>query len=145
VVPVGAAAEVSQLDHDLGAMLVAGIDQLGHPRHYFVLVGENIAESRGTIPGDQRGTRGHGQRHPGLCAFLVIQAVALFGHTLVGIGRFVRADHETIAQRQVLELVWLKQWIVTGHVPPNCNPGSGTGIVAAGHNFRQYAQLEFQN
>jgi hypothetical protein len=115
MIPVGAPPEVSELDHDLAVVLVAAIGEFAHPRHHFFAVGENVAEGRRAVFRYQRRSRGHGHRQPGLGARLVVQAVALLRHAVLGIGGLMRGSHEPVLQGQVLELKRLQQWIVGRH------------------------------
>ena len=118
LVPARAPAKMGELDHHRRAMLVAGVGELPDPGHDLVLVGEDIVEGRRAVARDRRRTRRHRQRNAGFGPLDVIGAVALLRHAVFRIGRLMRGRHDPVAQRQMLELVGLKQRIV-GHRPPS--------------------------
>jgi hypothetical protein len=47
LVPVGAAAEMGQLDHHRAAVLMALVGELPHPADHFVLVGQTLLNTGG--------------------------------------------------------------------------------------------------
>ena len=110
--PPGAPAEVGELDHAGGAVLV---DLVGHPpdpRHDGVVVGVQVAERRRAVLGDHRRARRH--RHPDAALGLldVVQPVAIGGHAVDGVRRLVRRREHPVAQRQPLQLERGQQRIV---------------------------------
>ena len=115
LVPAGAAAEMGELDHHLAVVLVAGIGELGEPRHDLVAIGMQIAEGGRAVARDDRRAGGHGQRHAALGLLGMVEPVALLRHAVLGIGRLVAGRHDAVLQRQVLQLVGLEERIVGGH------------------------------
>ncbi|MCY1224995.1 hypothetical protein D9M72_371780 [compost metagenome] len=111
-VPTSAPAEVRELDHDRGALLMHGVGHFPDPRHDFVLVGQQIVEDRGAVFRDCRRPGGHRQRHAALGPLDRIGTVAALWHTVFRIGRLVRRDDDAVAQGQMLQLKWLKQGVV---------------------------------
>ena len=57
------------------------------------------------------------RRKSALGLSLVIQLITLFGHTVLGIGRFVRGRQDTVFQRQMFQLKRFQQYI-----PLRCHP-----------------------
>ena len=112
VVPVGAPAEMGDLDHHRGAVLVAVVGEPLEPGHDLVPVGVQVAEGRRAVLGDDRRARGHGQRDAALGLLDVIEPVAVLGQAVLGVGRLVRRAHDPVAERQMLELEGLQQGIV---------------------------------
>ena len=112
LVPAGAAAKVGQLDHHRAALFVAVVGQPLHPADHFVLVGEDIVEDRRAVLGHRRRSGGHGQRHACLGPFQMVKPVAVLGHPVLGVGRFVACRHDPVLQRQMLQLIGLQQRVV---------------------------------
>ena len=91
------------------------IGQVLDPRHYLILIGKDIVKHRRAVFGHSSGPCRHGQGDTRLCALCVIGAVAVFGHTIFRIGRFVTCRHDPVFKGQVFKLVRLEQRIF-GHL-----------------------------
>ena len=102
---------MGQLDHHRAAMFVAGVGQVGDPRHDLVLISQHVVEHRRAVLGYGRRSGCHRQCHTGLCAFGVIGPVAGFGHAVFGIGGFMTGGPDPVSQGQMLELEGLQQRI----------------------------------
>ena len=114
-VPAGAPAEVGDLDHHRGAVLVTGVGKLLHPADDFVLVERDVVECRRTVTRHRRRARRHGQCDAALGALDVIRPIARLRHAVLRIGRLVGRRHEAVAQREVSQLIGLQQRIGGGH------------------------------
>ena len=101
--PARAAAEMGDLDHHRRAVLVHLVGELLQPADDLVLVEQNVAESLRTVGRDDRGAADHRQADAALGLLDVIGAIALLRQAIMGIGRLVRARHQTIADRQMFE------------------------------------------
>ena len=97
LVPIGAPAEMGNLDHHRRAVRVAIIDEFLEPGHDLVLIGIEIAERRGAVFGNDRRARRHRQRDPAFRLFRVIEPITFLRHAVFGIGRFVRRGHDPVA------------------------------------------------
>ena len=53
----------------------------------------------------------HGEGNARFCALCVVGAVAIFWHAVFGIGGFMAGGHDPVLQREMFELVGLKQRI----------------------------------
>ena len=126
----GAAAEMGDLDHHRRALFVDVVRQLLEPRHAFVLVEKDVAERLRTVGRDHRRAADHGERDASLRLFGVVEAIALFGHAVLGIGRLVRRRHQPVAQREAAQLKRLQQRIA-GHGPASDASGELSGARAA--------------
>ena len=115
VVPVGAPAEMGDLDHHRASVLVAVVGEPPEPGHDLVPIGVQVAEGGRAVLGDDRRARGHGQRDAALGLLDVVEPVAVLGQAVLGIGRLVRRAHDPVPQRQMLELERLEQGIRAGH------------------------------
>ena len=112
--PSCAAPEMRDLDHHRRALSVDVVGQFLQPRHALIFIEKDIAERLGAVRRHHRRTADHGQCDAAPRLFGVVEAVALFGHAVVGIGRFMRGRHQPVAQRQAAKLKGLQQWVV-GH------------------------------
>ncbi len=112
--PAGATAEMGDLDHHRRTLVVDVVRQLLEPAHAFVFVEKDVAEGLRAVRRHHRGAADHGERNASLGLFGVVEAIALFGHAVLGIGRLVRGRHQPVAQRQAAQLKGLQQWIA-GH------------------------------
>jgi hypothetical protein len=92
---------MGELDHHGGAMRVAVVGEALQPGDDLVLVGLEVAEGGGRVLGDDGRARGHGECDAALGALEVIEAVAVLGQAVLGIGRLVRRGHQA-----VLEPIW---------------------------------------
>jgi len=99
---------VGELDHDRAAMLVTGVDNLFHPRHDFVFVGEDVIEYRRAVFRNRRRTGGHSHADAGARAFFMVGAIARFRHAVFRVGGFMAGGDDAIFQRQVFEQIRLQ-------------------------------------
>ncbi len=113
--PGGAAAQVRDLDHHGGAVLVDGVGELAEPRHDLVLVECDVAEGLRTVRRHHRGAPEHGERDPALRLLGVVEPVALLGQAILGVGGLVRRRHQAIAQPEMLQLIGLQERIARAH------------------------------
>ncbi|CAB4886887.1 unannotated protein [freshwater metagenome] len=112
LVPTGAPAEVADLDHRRTVVLVDRVGELAQPRHDGVVVGVQVAERCGAVGRHQGRPRRHGQRHATFGFLVVVEAVPLLGHAVLGVRRFVGGGHDAVAEPEVLQLVGAQQRVV---------------------------------
>ena len=101
--PSGAPAEVADLDHRRRAVLVDAVGHRLDPRHDRIVVGMQVAERRRAVGRDDRRACRHRQRQPALGLLHVVQPVAVLGHAVFAVRRFVRRREHPIAQRKMLQ------------------------------------------
>ncbi len=112
LVPHGAAAEVRELDHHRGAVVMAFLSELPQPGYDLVLVGQEIAKDRGRIARHDGRACCHGERDAALGLLDMIEPVTVLGHPVLGIVRLMRRRHDAVLEREMLQPVGLKQGIV---------------------------------
>ena len=103
--------EVGQLDHHRGAFGVAVIGDGGEPRDHLVGGEVDVAEGRRRVLRHDRRPRGHGQSDAAARLLPVVEAVAVLGHAVLGVGRLVCGGHDAVAQGERAQLEGLEQGI----------------------------------
>jgi hypothetical protein len=111
LVPIGAAAEMGDLDHHRRTRFVAIVGKAAEPGHDLVTIGVEVAEGGGAVGADDGRSGGHGQPDPSLGLFQVVETVAVFRHPLFGIGGLVRRRHQPVTDQKVLQAVGFEQRI----------------------------------
>ena len=137
--PARAAAEMGDLDHHRGALVMDVVGQFLQPAHAFVLVEKDIAERLRAVLRHHRRAADHGERDAAFRLFGVIEPVALFGHAVLGIGRLVRGRHQAVAQRQAAQLKRLQQRIA-GHAPASKSPRTIGSAAARGQCAERFGR-----
>ena len=94
------------------------IGEATQPRHNCVVVGVKVAKGRRAVLGDHGRARSHGHTDAALGFFDVIEAVAVFRHTAIGIGGLVGRGKHSVANGEVLQCKWLQQRIIGRHRAP---------------------------
>ena len=109
--PGGAAAEVGDLDHHRGTVVVALVAERLQPVDGLVAEELDVAERLRAVGRHHGGAADHGEADATLGLFHVVEAVAVLRQAAFGVGRLVRGRDHPVLQRQMLELVRLKQRI----------------------------------
>ncbi len=110
-VPVGAAAQMGELDHHRAAVAVALVGELPEPRHDLVLVGQRLPKAGAEILLDDGRARGHGERDAALRFLDMVEPVAVLGQSVFVIVRLMRRRHDAVLEGQVHEPERLEQGI----------------------------------